>query len=344
MSDTATMYRNMDVKTINIKIKYGATMEELLEYFNCSEEQFEGYVKRNFGEKGKRDIYANLEKNKKKREKKKKGLRAGVNNAKQQILIPKKVLFDDQVKRKTLTDLLEEDKVIDLPIVEQDRKMPENLTKRNEEKIFTAEQQVLQKENLIKEESNIENMKKLLELQEIERNLVDKICNKEKELVSVRAHKRDIKARLNDEKQYMLELKKIIAEHQTTIEEIIKEISEVSKKHAQVKAEIVSNSEGLERVRKDIDKLKKVDILFYKNGMFELENFNTNDIPEMQLDQDIFNLLCEDETAEELSIKVIKQIVRLEQILQWFSTNQLSYEITFEAEEMQKVFEKIHKI
>ena len=93
MSDTATMYRNMDVKTINIKIKYGATMEELLEYFNCSEEQFEGYVKRNFGEKGKRDIYANLEKNKKKREKKKKGLRAGVNNAKQQILIPKKFLY-----------------------------------------------------------------------------------------------------------------------------------------------------------------------------------------------------------------------------------------------------------
>ena len=318
MSDTATMYRNMDVKTINIKIKYGATMEELLEYFNCSEEQFEGYVKRNFGEKGKRDIYANLEKNKKKREKKKKGLRAGVNNAKQQILIPKKVLFDDQVKRKTLTDLLEEDKVIDLPIVEQDRKMPEK--------------------------SNIENMKKLLELQEIERNLVDKICEGEKELVSIRAQKRDIKARLNDEKQYMLELKKIIAEHQSNIDGIMKEISEILEKHDQLKAEIDSNSEELERVRMDIDKLKKVDILFYKNGMFEFENFNTNDIPEMQLDQDIFNLLCEDETAEELSIKAIKQIVRLEQILQWFSTNQLSYEITFEAEEMQKVLEKIHKI
>lgn len=340
MSDTATMYRNMDVKTINIKIKYGATMEELLEYFNCSEEQFEGYVKRNFGEKGKRDIYANLEKNKKKREKKKKGLRAGVNNAKQQILIPKKVLFDDQVKRKTLTDLLEEDKVIDLPIVEQDRKMPENLTKRNEEKIFTAEQQVLQKENLIKEESNIENMKKL---QEIERNLVDKICNKEKELVSIRAQKRDIKARLNDEKQYMLELKKIIAEHQSNIDGIMKEISEILEKHDQLKAEIDSNSEELERVRMDIDKLKKVDILFYKNGLFELENFKYEDIPEMQLDQNIFNSLCEDETAEELSIKVIKQIVRLEQILQWFSANQLNYEITFEVEQMQKVFEKIHK-
>lgn len=317
MSDTATMYRNMDVKTINIKIKYGATMEELLEYSNCSEEQFEGYVKRNFGEKGKRDIYANLEKNKKKREKKKKGLRAGVNNAKQQILIPKKVLFDDQVKRKTLTDLLEEDKVIDLPIVEQDRKMPEK--------------------------SNIENMKKLLELQEIERNLVDKICEGEKELVSIRAQKRDIKARLNDEKQYMLELKKIIAEHQSNIDGIMKEISEILEKHDQLKAEIDSNSEELERVRMDIDKLKKVDILFYKNGLFELENFKYEDIPEMQLDQNIFNSLCEDETAEELSIKVIKQIVRLEQILQWFSANQLNYEITFEVEQMQKVFEKIHK-
>lgn len=317
MSDTATMYRNMDVKTINIKIKYGATMEELLEYFNCSEEQFEGYVKRNFGEKGKRDIYANLEKNKKKREKKKKGLRAGVNNAKQQILIPKKVLFDDQVKRKTLTDLLEEDKVIDLPIVEQDRKMSEK--------------------------SNIENMKKLLELQEIERNLVDKICEGEKELVSIRAQKRDIKARLNDEKQYMLELKKIIAEHQSNIDGIMKEISEILEKHDQLKAEIDSNSEELERVRMDIDKLKKVDILFYKNGLFELENFKYEDIPEMQLDQNIFNSLCEDETAEELSIKVIKQIVRLEQILQWFSANQLNYEITFEVEQMQKVFEKIHK-
>ena len=317
MSDTATMYRNMDVKTINIKIKYGATMEELLEYFNCSEEQFEGYVKRNFGEKGKRDIYANLEKNKKKREKKKKGLRAGVNNAKQQILIPKKVLFDDQVKRKTLTDLLEEDKVIDLPIVEQDRKMSEK--------------------------RNIENMKKLLELQEIERNLVDKICEGEKELVSIRAQKRDIKARLNDEKQYMLELKKIIAEHQSNIDGIMKEISEILEKHDQLKAEIDSNSEELERVRMDIDKLKKVDILFYKNGLFELENFKYEDIPEMQLDQNIFNSLCEDETAEELSIKVIKQIVRLEQILQWFSANQLNYEITFEVEQMQKVFEKIHK-
>ena len=343
MSDTATMYRNMDVKTINIKIKYGATMEELLEYFNCSEEQFEGYVKRNFGEKGKRDIYANLEKNKKKREKKKKGLRAGVNNAKQQILIPKKVLFDDQVKRKTLTDLLEEDKVIDLPIVEQDRKMPENLTKRNEEKIFTAEQQIIQKENLAKEESKDENMK-LQELQDRERILVDKICEEEKELVSVRAQKRDIKARLNDEKQYMIELKKIIAEHQSNIDGIMKEISEILEKHDQLKAEIDSNSEELERVRMDIDKLKKVDILFYKNGLFELENFKYEDIPEMQLDQNIFNSLCEDETAEELSIKAIKQIVRLEQILQWFSTNQVSYEITFEAEEMQKVFEKIHKI
>lgn len=343
MSDTATMYRNMDVKTINIKIKYGATMEELLEYFNCSEEQFEGYVKRNFGEKGKRDIYANLEKNKKKREKKKKGLRAGVNNAKQQILIPKKVLFDDQVKRKTLTDLLEEDKVIDLPIVEQDRKMPENLTKRNEEKIFTAEQQIIQKENLAKEESKDENMK-LQELQDRERILVDKICEEEKELVSVRAQKRDIKARLNDEKQYMIELKKIIAEHQSNIDGIMKEISEILEKHDQLKAEIDSNSEELERVRMDIDKLKKVDILFYKNGLFELENFKYEDIPEMQLDQNIFNSLCEDETAEELSIKAIKQIVRLEQILQWFSTNQLSYEITFEAEEMQKVFEKIHEI
>ena len=252
-------------------------------------------------------------------------------------------MFDDQVKRKTLTDLLEEDKVIDLPIVEQDRKMPENLTKRNEEKIFIAEQQIIQKENLAKEESKDENMK-LQELQDRERILVDKICEEEKELVSVRAQKRDIKARLNDEKQYMIELKKIIAEHQDTIEGIMKEISEVSEKHDQVKAEIVSNSEELERVRMDIDKLKKVDILFYKNGLFELENFKYEDIPEMQLDQNIFNSLCEDETAEELSIKVIKQIVRLEQILQWFSTNQLSYEITFEAEEMQKVFEKIHKI
>ena len=253
----------------------------------------------------------------KKREKKKKGLRAGVNNAKQQILIPKKVLFDDQVKRKTLTDLLEEDKVIDLPIVEQDRKMSEK--------------------------SNIENMKKLLELQEIERNLVDKICEGEKELVSIRAQKRDIKARLNDEKQYMLELKKIIAEHQSNIDGIMKEISEILEKHDQLKAEIDSNSEELERVRMDIDKLKKVDILFYKNGLFELENFKYEDIPEMQLDQNIFNSLCEDETAEELSIKVIKQIVRLEQILQWFSANQLNYEITFEVEQMQKVFEKIHK-
>lgn len=226
-------------------------------------------------------------------------------------------MFDDQVKRKTLTDLLEEDKVIDLPIVEQDRKMPEK--------------------------SNIENMKKLLELQEIERNLVDKICEGEKELVSIRAQKRDIKARLNDEKQYMLELKKIIAEHQSNIDGIMKEISEILEKHDQLKAEIDSNSEELERVRMDIDKLKKVDILFYKNGLFELENFKYEDIPEMQLDQNIFNSLCEDETAEELSIKVIKQIVRLEQILQWFSANQLNYEITFEVEQMQKVFEKIHK-
>ena len=34
----------------------------------------------------------------------------------------------------------------------------------------------------------------------------------------------------------------------------------------------------------------------------------------MQLDQNIFNSLCEDETAEELSIKVIKQIVRLDSV------------------------------
>lgn len=340
MSEAATMLRKPDAKTLNLKLKHGAILEELLEYINCSEEQFESYLKRNFGEKARRDIYSNLEKNKKKREmKKKKKIPQVANNAKQQILIPKKVLIDDQIKRETLTDLLEkEDKVIDLLVVVEDKKLPDNVTKENEEKILTAKQHV--QENITKEESKDENM----ELQKRERILVDKICDKEKELVLVRAQKRDIKARLNDEKQYMHELKKIIAEHQATIEGIMKEISEVSEKHDQVKAEIVLNSEELERVRKDIDKLKKVDILFYKNGMFELENFNTNDIPEMQLNQNMFNLLCEDEAAEELSIKAIKQLVRLEQVLQWLSTNQLKYEITFEVEQMQKVFEKIHKI
>lgn len=59
--------KQLDGKKMRVKIKYGATEEDILEYFNCTDEQLKWHLKKNFSSKAVHKINYELRRNKKKK-------------------------------------------------------------------------------------------------------------------------------------------------------------------------------------------------------------------------------------------------------------------------------------
>ena len=57
--------KQLDGKKMRVKIKYGAT--DILEYFNCTDEQLKWHLKKNFSSKAVHQINYELRRNKKKK-------------------------------------------------------------------------------------------------------------------------------------------------------------------------------------------------------------------------------------------------------------------------------------
>ena len=58
--------KQLDGKKISVKLKYGATEEDILEYFNCTDEQLKRHLKKNFSSKAVHKINYELRRNKRK--------------------------------------------------------------------------------------------------------------------------------------------------------------------------------------------------------------------------------------------------------------------------------------
>ena len=59
--------KQLDGKKISVKLKYGATEEDILEYFNCTDKQLKRHLKKNFSSKAVHKINYELRRNKKKK-------------------------------------------------------------------------------------------------------------------------------------------------------------------------------------------------------------------------------------------------------------------------------------
>lgn len=182
------------------------------------------------------------------------------------------------------------------------------------------------------ENSDLQNLK------ERERLLISEISNKE------RIHERSISERmklfdeLRQKKEKMLELKEIIEQNQKEVEKISTQIAKITKRVTAENETISSNKQTLEEVKSCIMKLEKISVFVYKNGEIEIENAN---IPETSGWEDLFDSLIHNKIVENLSLKQVRQLAKLLVIVERFQAQKQNYELTFESETEQRVFEKL---
>ena len=97
---------------------------------------------------------------------------------------------------------------------------------------------------------------------------------------------------------------------------------------------------SLKNVRNDLKELEKVEIFVYEKGEIEMENYSEENIPQQPFNKEVFSNLCSNEASDNLSIKQIKQIMKLIDIVKFFNSKGMLYEMTFESSEVQKLFKE----
>lgn len=277
-----TMLRKLDGKKLRVKLKHGASLEELLEYFNCNEEQLEEFLEKNFTPKAKKNIMAELRKNQKKK---------------------------DQQKCVA--------------------------SKKKKIKVVTKEKEKLE---TMQKETSIEDYKKILRNEEQE--LADTIFKEEKKHASLISERKNLKEKLVEQRNCMIELERLIEEREKELQGVLKQLESVSDKIFCSKQKIKQDRENLKNVRNDLKELEKVEIFVYEKGEIEMENYSEENIPQQPFNKEVFSNLCSNEASDNLSIKQIKQIMKLIDIVKFFNSKGMLYEMTFESSEVQKLFKE----
>lgn len=221
------------------------------------------------------------------------------------------------------------------------RSMTKNAKKRKptrttKTKIHEGSKTILQEDKKVND-STTENSD-LQNLKERERLLISEISKKEK------IHERSISERmklfdeLRQKKEKMLELKEIIEQNYKEVEKISTQIVKITERIAAENKKMSTNKQKLEEVESCIRKLEKIPVFVYKNGEIEIENA---DIPETSGWESLFDSLIHNKIVENLSLKQVRQLAKLLVIVECFQAQEQNYELTFESETEQRIFEKL---
>lgn len=222
------------------------------------------------------------------------------------------------------------------------KRKPTRTTKTKKEAKLTLSQihegskPILQEDKKVND-STTENSD-LQNLKERERLLISEISKKEK------IHERSISERmklfdeLRQKKEKMLELKEIIEQNYKEVEKISTQIVKITERIAAENKTMSTNKQTLEEVESCIRKLEKIPVFVYKNGEIEIENA---DIPETSGWESLFDSLIHNKIVENLSLKQVRQLAKLLVIVECFQAQEQNYELTFESETEQRVFEKL---
>lgn len=199
---------------------------------------------------------------------------------------------------------------------------------KNRKKISTTQNK--------EKEENVVSLELLKEEEEKQQKLLCQLEGKHQELVSRRMNAMSI---LKNKKADLLELKKIVAKHQSEIENVIQEVNDISKQMNKKLEEIHASEENLENIKKSIKKQQVIEIFAYENGSIEAEGvvFEVNS----ENWKEAFNDMIADEKMGNLTINQIKQLAKLREYTKSLEAEERKYNIIFESEESQKVYQEI---
>mgnify|MGYP004590962729 CR=1 FL=1 len=179
----------------------------------------------------------------------------------------------------------------------------------------------------------------LEKLKDRENALVTETCQQEGEHKRTLATRRTLLEKLVTEKEKILELKNIILQRQKEVDEIFTKMVEIDEKITAESEELSANKKILNEVREYIKVLGKVTLFVYENG--EIKEEEAEVAEELLESDEVFDSLIHNKLVENLSVKQIRQLSKLMVLTEQMQKQGQNYDLVFESEIVQKIFEQL---
>lgn len=216
----------------------------------------------------------------------------------------------------------------------------EEISKTTLNELHKKERQMQEKNVMVMKENKKEPDERSLEkLKDRENALVTEICKQEVAHKSTLSSKKKLFDQLKNEKEKILELKDIILKRQKAVDEIFTKIVEIDEKIIAESEELSANKKILNEIREYIKVLEKVTIFVYENG--EIKEEEAEVAEELLGLDEVFESLIYNELVENLSVKQIRQLAKLMVLTEQMQKQGQNYDLVFESEIVQKIFEQL---
>lgn len=216
----------------------------------------------------------------------------------------------------------------------------EEISKTTLNELHKKGRQMHEKNVMVMKENKKESDERSLEkLKDRENALVTEICNQEVAHKSTLSSKKKLFDELENEKEKILELKGIILKRQKAVDEIFTKIVEIDEKIITESEELSANKKILNEIREYIKVLEKVTIFIYENG--EIKEEEAEVAEELLGLDEVFDSLIHNELVENLSVKQIRQLAKLMVLTEQMQKQGQNYDLVFESEIVQKIFEQL---
>lgn len=289
-------------KIMEEKIKKGWTTEEFSRYFQLEPEQFLEQLKKNFSKKGCKNMLMRLERNDKLHYK------------------HRKPRFVKMANMEVLKGESNKDKVVEEKLSEEE---------------FVVEVELFEKENLMGQLSIDELLTGLCrEKEELKKALTED----EKNFFEYKSRRKNIREILQKKQDKLVKMQNEIRKEQEEIIKLTDDYNEAAVRMKELNESMLQRNERLEEIEKQVKSLNKITIFVYQNGEIESENY------EMVISDSwnqVFEDLMQKEEVEILTVKETKQLARVIELTKMLDEQNLEYEITFESENVQSVYEAI---
>lgn len=196
----------------------------------------------------------------------------------------------------------------------------------------------------IEDNSSIQNtsISHLEELQEKETLLSQDIISDEEAHKEMVARRREINLSFKKVKNALSELQRLLKLNEEKTSALIEEYNDLSTKMRTKSSDIKAKKAILADIREQIDNLKKCVVYVFADGNIEVENASISDVDddEDEVAERLLTLVQYAE-AEELTIKDLKTIAKLELMVAELIADGINYELFFDSETVQKFYETV---
>jgi len=182
----------------------------------------------------------------------------------------------------------------------------------------------------------------LEELQEKETLLSQDIISDEEAHKEMVARRREINLSFKKVKNALSELQRLLKLNEEKTSALIEEYNDLSTKMRTKSSDIKAKKAILADIREQIANLKKCVVYVFADGNIEVENASISDVDddEDEVAERLLTLVQYAE-AEELTIKDLKTIAKLELMVAELIADGINYELFFDSETVQKFYETV---